>query len=59
MWEDEGSDLGGGEEGSASGGEASGSGGSVEGIVVVDGWSGEDSIMCDAPEDSGSVELDA
>ena len=55
----EGGDLGSGEEGSASGGEASGGGGSLEGIVVVDGWSGEDSIMCDAPEDSGSIELDA
>ena len=52
-------DLGSGEEGSASGGEVSGGGGSVEGIFVVDGWSGEDSIMCDVPEDSGSVELDA
>ena len=28
----------------------------MEGIVVVDGWSGEDSIVC---EDSRSVELDA
>ena len=54
----EGGDLGSGEEGSASGGEVSGDGGSVEGIVVVDGWSGEDSIVCDIPEDSGSVELD-
>jgi len=54
----EGSDLGSGEEGSASGGEVSGGGVSVERIVVVDGWSGEDSIMCDVPKDSGSVELD-
>ena len=53
MREDEGGDLGSGEEGSVSGG-----GGSAEGIVVVDGWSGEDSIVCDVPEDSGSVELD-
>ena len=59
MREGEGGDLGSGEEGSAFGGEVSGGGGSVEGIVVVDGWSGEDSIVCDVPEDSGSVELDA
>ena len=59
MRENEGGDLGSGEEGSASDGEVSGGGGSVEGIVVVDSWSGEDSIMCDAPEYSGSVELDA
>ena len=58
MREDEGGDLGR-EEGLAFDREVSGGGGSVEGIVVVDGWSGEDSIMCDAPEDSGSIELDA